>query len=949
MNNSGNFILKVHMQDTDLKEIFLNKDKRCFTFINDECVADLVLPEFKLTSLKMLIKNVVNEEQNDDYYAEYDYDGLKVSEYDKEKVAILGEMVTSITIKDFLEYIDRVKQNDFYIDSIVDIYNATIPEEVKRLVSYTTNGFTFNESNLRMLSHDEIFDSKLRKLKFIPIFNLDNNYYGYDLKERKYAKYVNDELYEFYDKLDELLNLEEKDKDEDTAELEIIDFNDEKEEHDEESVEVKEEVGVVEEAVEETPILEEEPKEDEDSLFAIVTEEEQKAKEEKIKDQTEEPVEIKEEVEVVEETVEETPKKEKKKKKKKNKEVLDNKQEIDENYNKTIKNIEEQFDKLNTQVEIEQEPENIYTLDIDKLFSNYKVEVKKPNVYKMDLDKLFAESQIEVKKKKEENAYEMDLDSLFSNYKVEVKEPKKESDYALNAKDLFTNYEIETIKPKAGYELANKELFNNCEIIPKTTNASEIKHAESAYSLGKANLFKEETSRYQLMKTNFDVRPEDLKVCKDNTEEYEFVVSQDITDTIRESVKKSLKKIEKEELAEIDLERLIDNSLTDSVNNYRIKFNDSMKLVVEHIPYYENNNSFGVVQIPQLEVNKYTLLPGGSIDFDRLKFKVVSLTAEKAELLIDKATNISNESGDKIKRGDTVKLNSNSELVYLLDKKDAMESWTFRLEKTVYEKEFRHIEYNKLLNLIKFKTNYEQLTNIEKLETQKSIMLFMNLIMTNNEPNKLEELYEVIKNGDNYAKYVTEYNNNCAYQDKDSLPSYSHKKDFLEKLKLVNNLIEKDQLTYPRFIYSSYNYFDGEQILEDYLDDINESIKENDFSNYLKGLFKEKSLFVGLDELGRYNLNKCLEYLSVLYKFHPIIGEEDKYKIENTIMESTNDEDMALLISKLCRKGIKDYNSFKEYDSLMKEEYRTGNLKYPLYSEDFDIDEVRKGGEYDEL
>ena len=72
-------------------------------------------------------------------------------------------------------------------------------------------------------------------------------------------------------------------------------------------------------------------------------------------------------------------------------------------------------------------------------------------------------------------------------------------------------------------------------------------------------------------------------------------------------------------------------------------------------------------------------------------------------------------------------------------------------------------------------------------------------------------------------------------------------------------------------------------------------------------------------------------------------------KIENALIITSEDEDIALLISKLCRKGIKDYNSFKEYDSLIKEEYRTGNLKYPLYSDDFDIEEVRKGGEYDEL
>ena len=56
----------------------------------------------------------------------------------------------------------------------------------------------------------------------------------------------------------------------------------------------------------------------------------------------------------------------------------------------------------------------------------------------------------------------------------------------------------------------------------------------------------------------------------------------------------------------------------------------------------------------------------------------------------------------------------------------------------------------------------------------------------------------------------------------------------------------------------------------------------------------------------------------------------------------------SLLISKLCRRGIKDYSTFIEYESVMKEKYRLGSLKYPLYSEDFGIEEIRNGGEYDE-
>ena len=948
MDNSGNFILKVHIQDNDLKEIFLNKENRCFSFFNDECVADLVLPEFKLTSLKVLVKNVASDKKNDNYYAEYNDDGQKVYEYDRDKVKLLSEMVTNITVADFLEFIDRTKQNDFYIDNIVDIYNATIPEEVKRLVSYTTNGFKFNESDIRMLAHEEILDSDFRKDKFIPIFECNNTFFGYDLNERKYARYVDGSVYKFYDSLNELLDLDSKEEvEDDSIEDKKIDVVIEKNEKDEEKV-LENEINNDQEI----------DSDEEESLFNIITKEETEKRQEEIKKENDNNNKVLPETPVVEseddiknETTEE---------------------DVENRYDDIISNINTQFERLNTQIESIPEPSNPYEMDIDSLFSNYKIEIPK-SVYKNDLDRLYKESQLEMNHLKETNPYKMDIDSLFSNYKIEKVSTKNDetneekelqsisNEENINKKDdVSVNKTINSSNIKhTNYQLGKENLFKDIDSRYKLNNAKfnvdkkDLKNSKKdtnqnkEYLLGKFNLFKDK-SRYKLNNSTFEIKKSDVKTLG-NDDEQEFVVTKDLIDDIRESVRKSLKKLEKEELAELDLERLIDNSLLDSINNHRINYNDSMKLVVEHIPYYQNDNSFGVVQIPELEVKKYTLLPGISLDFDRIKFKVLKLTEEKLELLIEKATNISDESGDKIKKGDIVKMDSTTELIYLLDKKDAMESWTFRMEKTVYEKELRRLEYSKLLKSIKNKTNYETLANIEKYETQKSIMLFIDLISKNDEINKLDELYNIINNKGNYARFITEYNNNQAHNDKDSLPSYDHKKEFLEKLKYVNTLISTNAITYPRYIYSSFNYFDGEQILEDYLEDINKSLRENDFSNYLKGLFKQNEVFTKLDEVGKYNLNKCLDYISSVYKHNPSIGEEEKYKIENTLIITSEDEDLALLVSKLCRKGIKDYDIFKEYDSLIKEEYRTGNLKYPLYSENFDIEEVRKGGEYDEI
>jgi len=65
-------------------------------------------------------------------------------------------------------------------------------------------------------------------------------------------------------------------------------------------------------------------------------------------------------------------------------------------------------------------------------------------------------------------------------------------------------------------------------------------------------------------------------------------------------------------------------------------------------------------------------------------------------------------------------------------------------------------------------------------------------------------------------------------------------------------------------------------------------------------------------------------------------------------MIGAEEEDIALLISKLCRRGITDYAAFVEYDVMMKEKYRLGQLTYPIYSENFNIEEIRNGGEDDE-
>ena len=73
MSSNNNFLLKLHMEeDNNLTEIYLNKERRSFTFLNDECVSDLVIPEFKVASLKMILKNKNEDTGSDTYYSEYE-------------------------------------------------------------------------------------------------------------------------------------------------------------------------------------------------------------------------------------------------------------------------------------------------------------------------------------------------------------------------------------------------------------------------------------------------------------------------------------------------------------------------------------------------------------------------------------------------------------------------------------------------------------------------------------------------------------------------------------------------------------------------------------------------------------------------------------------------------------------------------------------------------------
>jgi len=408
-------------------------------------------------------------------------------------------------------------------------------------------------------------------------------------------------------------------------------------------------------------------------------------------------------------------------------------------------------------------------------------------------------------------------------------------------------------------------------------------------------------------------------------------------------------KLKEEQKEFLVLNEMINKSIFNGLDNYKINLNDTHKLIIEHLPYYEITNSFDVIQIPEIEVDKLTLIPQAEIDFGKIKLTVHSLNNNKVDLLVCAANSIVDKDNNRIKKGTHLLLDLKNEIILRLNKKGVMETWSLKMEKSTFEKELRNIDYGKMMNIISELDSYKKLGNLEKYEMQKSVMLFIYFIMNNKDFNKLKEIYRILeKEPSLYEEFITKYNIICSLEGKNKLATYEQKKGFVTKLNYIKGLIDAKWLDYPRYIFNAHNYFANDDFLEDFIEELNATLTEKDFYNYLKKLFKEYEMFENLDEEGCNNLDKCLEYLSVLYKYYPNIGEDNKYKIEKTFMIGAEEEDIALLISKLCRRGITDYAAFVEYDVMMKEKYRLGQLTYPIYSENFNIEEIRNGGEDDE-
>ncbi len=401
-------------------------------------------------------------------------------------------------------------------------------------------------------------------------------------------------------------------------------------------------------------------------------------------------------------------------------------------------------------------------------------------------------------------------------------------------------------------------------------------------------------------------------------------------------------KIKEREQAKKSFRLDIVSSLKNSAKNYAFNLNETAKLVVSHLPYYEIGDGLGIIKVPALELTDHSVIEGNNIDLGRINLKTVSIDSKKAVFEVVKAPLVVDMQGTGLKRGNKIEFLFDKEKAYRINKSGAMETWSMSLEKASFTRELRNTEYGRLMKLMKDTETYQKYSEIEKYETKNSVMLFLYFVMNNNDEAKKVELERIIKTNESlYEEFISKYNLEKAMQEKDLLSSFRDKEKFIEKANFVRGLIDSNWVYYPRYIFGQHRYFERDALMEEYINYRNDSLSLDAFKIYLEKLFAQYNLYSKLKGEGKENLDACLNYLSKVFKNNPVYGETVKYEIEKHILIDESEEELSLLISKICRRGIDDYNDFKEYEYEVQELYRKGELKYPIFSDKFELDSIK--------
>lgn len=522
------------------------------------------------------------------------------------------------------------------------------------------------------------------------------------------------------------------------------------------------------------------------------------------------------------------------------------------------------------------------------------------------------------------------------------------------------------------------------ELVEKSTSFEDLVNSKADIDESILNIEKqlEKLKIGSVQKTDLESKTDDLKEQKVEVEGCEVIVKQNkdvevdvqaiadlIDDKLEEILRIEKETHEKEKVAKIKskLELMTEKNekakakakaKMESMKNYRLDIADALyktsrnfafnlnevaTMIVDHLPYYEQSEGLGIIKIPDLVTNHYNLLESDEIDLGKIVLKLNNLSDKYCTLEVVRAPFVVDQEAKSLRSGTKLNFKYDEAKSFRLDEKGVMETWSIRVEKASFTAELRTVEYGKLMKLLRNTETYQSYCELEKYECKNSIMLFLYFVMNYKEEERLDELARIIVEEEKlYEEFLTAHNISHAMQEKDILATFFDKEKFIEKANFVRGLIDSNWLEYPRYIFGQHRYFERDSVMEEYINYRNDNLTETALAEYFQKIFSQNQLFEELNAEEKESLDKSINYLSLVYKENPVYGETVKYEVEKQILTNESEEDLALLISKLCSKGIIDYNDYKDYEYKIQELYRQGNLKYPIFSEKFELTSARE-------
>ena len=201
---SGDFKLKMSLKNPSQK-IRISNSNKVTVYQNNVCIEDFYISKEKLSSIDLIMSYSLEESSSSEEYVIYN----KKKETNKEKVAVINNILKTVSLKEFLKVSSTLKVEK---DENTDI----IPIEILKMIEYSDFGFclTTHDKTCRFLGKNKIL-LKLEELfskSLLPLFCCNKKIFiDYNYKTNNYQINKDDEiLYEdkniekIFDYLDKL-------------------------------------------------------------------------------------------------------------------------------------------------------------------------------------------------------------------------------------------------------------------------------------------------------------------------------------------------------------------------------------------------------------------------------------------------------------------------------------------------------------------------------------------------------------------------------------------------------------------------------------------------------------------------------------------------------------------------------------------------------------------------